>query len=127
MGCRSDYMEATAQEVESKHVCTLLVYVLEALGKEVPVAIVKGATEYYGDTAALDANTALLCGTINGFTKKEQDRILYNGKSPAARKLADWWENHQEVDRKRLAQEAQDKKNKRLKAKALAKLTPAER
>lgn len=126
MGCRSDYMEATAQEAESKYVCTLLVYVLEAQGKEVPVEIVKGANEYYGDVQALDANTALLCGTIRGFTKKEQDRILYDGKNPAARKLADWWENHQEVDRQREAEEAKEKKNKKLANKAKAKLTPAE-
>lgn len=127
MGCRSDYMEATAQEVESKLVCQLLRYTLEALGAVVPPAVKKGANEYYGDTAALDANTAFLCNTIRGLSSDEQDRILYNGRNAEARKLADWWENHQEVDRKRLADEAREKKNKKLRASAVAKLTPAER
>ncbi len=123
MPCRSDYLEANERELESRRVCQHLRYLLKALGKNVPAAIAKAADEYYGDVENLDKNTALLCK----MCQEVDDKHIYNGRDPEARKLADWWDDHQERDRKRLAQEEADKHKAALRATALSKLTKAER
>ena len=33
------------------------------------------------------------------------NRIVYDARNPQSRKLADWWEKHQEADRKRESEE----------------------
>lgn len=105
MPCRSDYMEPNAREQESKLVCQLLAYVLMAKKTPVPKKIRDGATEYYGDPNRLDEYTDQLCTLCKEMTEAEKDSIMYNGRNANARRLADWWERHQEVDRKRSEEE----------------------
>ena len=126
MPCRSDYLEVNAEETFSKEVCGHLVYVFSMLHKPVPQNVARGATNYYGDLAGLDANTALLCSTIQGMSKAEQDLIVYNGRDDHARRLACWWEAHQSADLKREKAEAAELAKQQLRASAVAKLTPEE-
>lgn len=127
MPCRSDYQEPNAKEVESRTVAKLLVYLLSAIDKDVPDDVQYAAKSEYGNTQHLDGHTALLCSTIQGLSKRNQDKLIYDGRNAAARKLADWWENHQQVDAQRIAEEKKQKRNAKLVESALAKLTPAER
>lgn len=144
MPCRSDYMEATGKEKESKKICEHLVYVITELGEKVPTNIKKASKEYYGifdsqfnkfDVATqtdhyemnLDDLTAKLCSYCKNMTEEQENKIIYNAKNKKARKLADWWEKHQEFDKQRIKQEKKEKADAKAKAKALAKLTPKEK
>lgn len=53
----------------------------------------------------LDHFTEALCSLCSDL----DESIIYNGKDRVARQLAEWWEDHQERDAKRLA--AEKKKN----------------
>ena len=127
MGCRSDYMEANEREKESVRVAKLICFLFPKIDKEVPADVKTAAAEYYGTVGLLDAHTALLCETLNNLPKSKMDAIVYNGRDPKARKLADWWDAHQKADRERKAKEKADAKTAATKKKALEKLTKAER
>ena len=58
-----------------------------------------------------DKLTALLCKKIEDLTEEEKDKYLYDGKNSTSRKLADWWEKHQELDRERLIEEIEKEAN----------------
>lgn len=126
MGCRSEYMHASEREKESVLVCELLIFVFKALKKKIPQDVSAAAMATYGDTSLLDKHTDLLCQTCGSMSKADSERIIYNAHLPASRQLAEWWERHQEADRKRITEEKQKKKNQALVKSAKAKLTPAE-
>ena len=126
MPCRSDYMEPNAAEIASKEVCNHLVYVLSALHQVVPQTVARGSTAYYGDVENADSNAALLCDTIQKMTKVEQDAIVYNGRDEHARRVASWWEQHQNADIKREKAEAAAALKQQLREAAMAKLSPEE-
>ena len=54
-----------------------------------------------------DKATAELCRIVQAFTPEQQDFYLYNGRVSACRRLAEWWEAHQEVDRQRAERDKQ--------------------
>lgn len=126
MPCRSDYMEPRADEILSKDVCGYLVYVFASLNLPCTPQIAHGANDYYGDLPNLHNNTALLCKTIGELTEEQLETIVYDPRNRTARRLATWWENHQEADRKREKAEQAEIKRQQLRASALAKLTPEE-
>ena len=53
----------------------------------------------------MDELTKLLCEKIGNFNEEEKEFYLYNGRVSESRKLAEWWEKHQELDRKRIIDE----------------------
>lgn len=128
MPCRSDYLEPNNAETDSKLVCELIVFVLTKLGrtKEIPAWAPVGAKNIYGDTAKLNEGVVLLCSLCSKMTKKQQDSIIYDGRDATSRKLAAWWDEHQEADRIRLNKEADAKKQAALVKSAKAKLSPEE-
>lgn len=72
-------------------------------------------------------NTRFLCSTIKKMSQHQLDTIVYDGRIKEARDLADWWEEHQEMDRKREKEEGERARLRKLKKGALAKLTDEER
>lgn len=42
--------------------------------------------------------TQALCALIKGMTEEELNKFVYDGRSPTARRLANWWDDHQEKD-----------------------------
>lgn len=74
----------------------------------------------------LDYLTDSLCSTIRIMNEDEQNQSIYNGRDPYARKVADWWDCHQEMDRRRIAHEKGEKEQQRLIDSAKKKLTAAE-
>jgi len=108
MGCRSDYLEANAQETYSRDTAKLVVFAAAKLGQPVEAYITKAAAEYYGDPKRHDDITAALCALCTSMTPAQQDAIIYNGRDEQSRALATWWEHHQKVDADREAAEAEE-------------------
>lgn len=66
----------------------------------------------------------LLCQLLNGLNDEQTSTIVYNGCNKQARKLADWWERHQKLDKEREEMEdkfLEEKKN------LIKELTPRQR
>lgn len=123
-------MEPNEQEKESKLVLTLLWYVLTVIGETDSLLgfhVKREKDEQYGSPMTIHRDTAALCNYCRKFTAKQAKTILWDGKNPDARKLADWWQKHQKADAKREAKEKADKKRTEGLKKLMAKLSPAER
>ena len=71
----------------------------------------------------LDEITAALCTAIQAVSPSEAHDVIYDGKSREARRLADWWEDHQELDAAREAEEEHEKERQRV----IESLTPYQR
>lgn len=127
MPCRSEYLAPTAEEGKSRNVCCLLQYVLRELGESVPDRVDAASKSIYGDVAKLDSDTAELCRILKSLTPQQTEKLVYDGRSKRARRLADWWERHQRADERRAAQEKLDAEKDKLRKSALKKLTKQER
>jgi hypothetical protein len=126
MPCRSDYLAASGQELESKRVCQFLTYLLTETNEEPPEWVAKAADDYYGNVSRLDEATRLLCEFIRSLPTEITEKLIYDPHNKTARNLADWWERHQEWDNRRTKEEEQARKTAHLKERALKKLTPEE-
>ena len=122
MPCRSDYMEPTNKELLLRETARLLIYVRVYTGVRISSKLATAAQAVY----CKEDYVAELCSAIRALTQEEMDRIVYDGRNPEARKLADWWDKHQEADRKRQEEEECEQKRKDLRNAGLAKLTPEE-
>jgi hypothetical protein len=123
MPCNSDYLEASGQELESKRVCGLIVYLFGRLEKRVDPWIATAAEHYYGNLARLDEATKILCEACRSLTEEETEKHIYDAHDKGARDLASWWERHQEWDRRRVAEEEELRRRVMLKDRALKKLS----
>jgi transposase len=72
-------------------------------------------------------NTRFLCSNIKKMNQRQLDTIVYDGLNKMARDLADWWEEHQEMDREREKEQQEKARERELRKTALAKLTDEER
>lgn len=124
MGCRSDYQEQSINEKYLQDTAKNLVYLFKKLNKKVPSWIVEQSETMYSGEESLVPE---LCKQMKKLSKKQLNEIVYDGKNPEARKLADWWDKHQEYDDLRKRKEAEDKKTKALIASAKKKLTASEK
>lgn len=133
MGCRSEHMEPQAREKESVVVCKLLTYLLPQAkipiapqGMAIPDEVKAAANNIYGDQGKLDEHTALLCSVLGSLSPTQMKKLVYDGSNPMARKLADWWENHQKVDADRKENELKQMEQVLLVASAFSKLSDKE-
>lgn len=118
MGCRSEYMEANDREKESRLVAELLCILLSKIGQHAPSSSIREMAEHiYGDINRIDEVTALLCKALGSLTEEQLDAYVYNGRDADARRLASWWDRHQEFDRKRKELEERQKNADELRAK----------
>lgn len=110
MGCRSDYLEPTARELES-------VRVLEFLREINGLDFDHDNPHFkpYGNTEQLDSDTESLCGWCST-----------NDVSKSSLELQLWWQKHQKHDQLRQEREAIQQKNAALRKAALAKLNREE-
>lgn len=107
----------------SRGVCSLLIYLYGRIQKEVPGWVKKAAEDYYGNVNRLDESTRMLCECLRSLTENEVEKYVYDAHNKEARKLAGWWERHQEWDARRVAEENETRKKIMLKERALKKLT----
>jgi len=117
MPCNSDHMQASCFEIEMSRVMALL--------KELRTARPPLPKEWegYGDAYCksiskeeADKLVAELCAKI-----QEVDVTTFSLE------MQIWWRDHQEADRRRIAQEEEATRQEQLRRTALEKLTPEER
>lgn len=126
MPCRNDYTEQSGQQLESIRVCTNLCYLFRMIGKRPPDWVIATTNNYYGNVARLDEATKILCSTIRSLTDEELEKYVYDGHSAEARKLAGWWDRHQEWDARRIKEEEEERKRQETRAAAIKKLSTEE-
>lgn len=97
MPCRSDYMEPTQKERLLQETAQLLGYVLVMTDQDVPGRVADAANNVYCRTDLV----AELCAQIRAMDEATFNQVVYNARDPRSRRLADWWERHEEADRKR--------------------------
>lgn len=105
MPCNSDYLNPNDAEKNSATVAKHLVYVMTTLGMAVPKEYMDASVSIYGNTEILDEMVVRLCYILSSSTEEELDLLVYNSRSRAARELANWWEEHQEADKRRIKEE----------------------
>lgn len=103
MPCDASYMEPDERERESKEAAELIVYVTNRLCAIPPQWVTAAAKDYYGRAPGYkDTDTiTYLCELLSTLTDDLRDNIVYgNPKDKTCRRLADWWERHQDYDKK---------------------------
>lgn len=103
MPCSSEHMEPTPAERKIQAMARHLAFVLRRLGREVPEAVTKQAESNYANDRGIEP---MLCALLGSLEAPEIDAIVYDAKSAESRRLADWWEAHQQRDAERAASEA---------------------
>jgi hypothetical protein len=101
MPCDSSYLAPTRLEKESQRCAECLVYVFKQFGDRCPEWIVEVASDPCGHQMKLDLMVRMLCSMCRAMNRKEQSRIIYDGRSKNARQLADWWDEHKRADKAR--------------------------
>jgi len=125
MPCR--VYDPTKEQAATHIAARLLRYVNGKLGVKTPENIVKAAETEFVTTANYKTLAPMLCEKISAMNDALREQIVYNVRDPLSRELANWWEKHEAEDQKRLRAELQEKKDKKARDKAIAKLTPRER
>lgn len=124
MACNSDYMEQSELERRLQETAQLYVFAASKLKVDIPEWVTKQASCYYASNKQI---VPMLCDLIGSMNETQLDTIVYNARDKMARRLADWWEEHQEADRKRIAAEKKEQREREMKQKALKKLTKKEK
>jgi hypothetical protein len=122
MPCKSDYLEPTQREMQLRHTAKLLIYTLKALDQPVPLMVRHAAATAY----CTQDYVPTLCATIKAMSEEQLGRIVYDGRNPEARELANWWDRHKRADQEREAREAKARRMAVLRREAKAKLSPDE-
>jgi hypothetical protein len=97
MPCNSDYLNPTRRESELQRTANLLGYVLIATGRPVPPEI----TAASGDMYCKADFVTMLCAEVSAMDDVTQSRVIYDGRNPTARDLANWWDEHRAADETR--------------------------
>jgi hypothetical protein len=120
----------TLEEIIIEETSENIIYVKEQLGLKVHAkerGRPTGTTGYYKLKSHADYLVSELCSLITNMNEEQLERIVYNAKDKQSRRVADWWEEHLEADRRRVAEEEAKKQKQRLKSQVLKKLTKIER
>jgi len=115
-------MEPTAREKKLQETAILYGYALVETNQRVPGKVADAANNHYCTTDFVSH----LCDLIKSMDSDTRVRVVYNPYNKTSRQLADWWETHQEADRKREAAERKAAREKELFESAVSKLTPEE-
>lgn len=117
MPCTSDgYPETpTKRNAQLQTVAAHLVYFNKCAGVRTHSSIVADSK----DSFCRRDRAELLCSALNDLLINDEPKfsaIVYNGREPKARRLADWWEEHQRIDDARKKREAVQAAEARAKA-----------
>jgi len=116
-------MDPTQKQRLLQETAQLYEYALFEMNLNVPADVKAAAKDIYCRKDFVPQ----LCELLTVMNELHKQRIVYNAYSSMSRKLANWWEKHQEADRKRIFEEDLQKMQDAVRTKALAKLTDAEK
>lgn len=108
MPCSSEHMKQTGTEAYNQRTAQLYIYALEkmsAFSKIDKKNLALAKSEAHDSYARVDF-TQQLCDLLRDLSPEQIEQVVYNARDPMSRKLADWWEEHQDADQKREAQNA---------------------
>lgn len=122
MPCRSDYPCDTPSQAQLRwqDAAKFIVYIYNVKGIHVPTEVVQASLSPY---SSREKHEIALCKILSGMDDAEIKAIVYNPYDRVARDLATWWEDHQAMDKERIARENEQARLKKLRLQALAKLT----
>jgi len=103
-------MKPTVKERQQQQAAKNLVYIYGALGQTVPADVAHASADIYGGTDG-EENMKTLCIILRLMTDEQRNRIVYDGRTPDARRLADWWDEHKAEDDKALALAAKEQRS----------------
>jgi len=127
MPCKSDYMERSWGEEELSSAAKSLIYIKGKLDLEILPEERKLSEDYYPDIKKADYVVGTLCSLITNMNSEQLENIVYNARDEESRRVAGWWDRHQEADKRRIAREEEDERNKELRDQALEKLSDEEK
>src|SRR5580658_440503 len=99
MPCTVDPPSRT--NVELQRAARLLEWLLQKLGQKRIPWVHRAA---YNDFTYERRSPIELCKIIRGMSQKERERIIYDAHDVTARDLANWWDEHEENDRRHAAE-----------------------
>lgn len=124
MPCNSDYLNPTQRELEMREAAILLVWACQQIGRIPPGFAVKEAKNIY---AKDERSVTELYALLRALSQHDIELLVYNARDKMSRKLADWWEDHQEADRKREKKERDAVQRRIAASRGLAKLSDDEK
>jgi hypothetical protein len=86
-------------EKESRKVSELILIFNKKMGIVSDYQIEKWSESFYENHC--DIVVPMLCEKINSLSEQELDRVVYNGRDKESRRLADWFDYHNEFDKNR--------------------------
>lgn len=116
--------EPTENSRHLQQTAKLILWVSHKLGIDIPPFVEKESHNKYAKDEKLVPH---LCGILRALSKEAADALIYDARDANSRKLADWWEAHQEADKKREEAERKAAEKDELRKQALNKLSEAER
>lgn len=100
----------TQAEKERMKASQMLMALNLKLGKKNPTWLIQASEDYYcEETKTFPA----LYQTITSLSEDQLNKLVYNGRDPEARKLADWFDTYQASEAKRIENEKVEKQAKR--------------
>lgn len=115
MPCNSDYMNPTGREKALQQTAKLLNFVYGRLGISSSNKLIEAAKDQYCSKDYVKE----LCRVISGLDAGDLAVIVYNARDKTSRELANWWEEHQEADKVRKAEELTKTEQKELAKQAI--------
>jgi len=125
MPCQCEEANPSDRQIEQHNVAELIVSTLRRTGSPPNTLADQHAANVWKLADNADVLTATLCGMLEQIEETQPD-IIYDGRNPQARRLADWWDKHKESDKRRKEAEAKSRKRKSLANAARNKLTDDE-
>lgn len=113
MPCNSNHMNPNERERYNQTTAQLWQYVVKACNIQLSLAAHRKLNAAASDIYCGVDYTPNLCAWVRQQSNATLDAVMYNGRHSMARRLADWWEKHEQWDRQRIVQQRTKIKNLR--------------
>ncbi len=126
MPCNGEYLEPTEPERQRRMAAEMLLWLLEQLGMPQPKWVVDESNNIYARDRRLIPQLCKLIGMMVIDKPVRFQELIYNARDRMSRRLADFWDDHQEMDAERIRREKEEKDLRACREAALCKLTDEE-
>lgn len=100
----------TQAEKERMTASQMLITLNNKLGKKNPNWLIQASKDYYCNE---NKTYLALYQTIESLAEGQLEKLVYNGRDPEARKLADWYDNYKLNEDKRIKSIKEEKQAQR--------------